>query len=98
MSEPVLGPWTIRTFTDARVMILGPVDPASSQFEVIATIEAGPESPRGEANARLIAASPDLLNGYRLLREICDNGIRPDLSLVKNLANMMLAKAVKEDA
>ncbi len=72
MSDPVdavvhtPGPWHVKVFDDGAFMLAaGPVDDLTSC--IIATREAHPEPAEGRANARLIAAAPDLLEACEML-------------------------------
>ena len=60
------GPWDVKVYDDGAYIIAdGPVDDLSSC--IIASRNAHPEPTTGKANARLIAAAPELLKACELV-------------------------------
>lgn len=65
MSAHTPGPWTARKHTDTKGWTV-------SAGNSIASVKPRPEA---EANARLIAAAPELLEALKEIREACCSGM-----------------------
>lgn len=78
MSTHTRGPWTIEQATDGRRKgyIRGPKsNGAGGRIAVARVSEAGNGPSEQAANARLIAAAPDLLEALRQIREAVCSGM-----------------------
>jgi hypothetical protein len=92
------GPWSAATMKGGRPL----VRPKVSDFDTqpIATVEGGYSQSQVvlNANARLIAAAPDLLDALRELRERCGSAVRDAGKFLAALdrADAAIAKATGE--
>lgn len=101
------GPWSLQSkvnvetvypFSDWRQDVIGPPDPAKANSSVVVATIINRDSPYGEANARLIAAAPELLEackyGLRAMRALgWDQATTTGLKHDWDAANAAIAKA-----
>jgi len=89
MSKYTPGPWSAKKHTDTKGLTV------SAGGNSIASVRLRDEA---EANARLIAAAPELLEALRLLRESCTEAYKAGRigALPFVLAGNVIAKATGE--
>lgn len=103
------GPWQTRSdhLNEDRLTIIGNVDGeyvdgrAECSYEFVASCidEFGENHARSFANARLIAAAPDLLEALRFYVEAEDTGLEDDeLDQFSQLARAAIARATGSEA
>ena len=86
------GPWDCKVFNNGAYIIAdGPVDELSSC--IIASRNEHPDPPTGRANARLIAAAPELLDALVYMRRT----MYSDTSEESIKADEAIAKATGEE-
>jgi hypothetical protein len=99
MSEPTPGPWTIEEYGDEDAPALVIHKDSETRVCFIATPGLRGDPARSEANARLIAAAPDLLAALEQIAVVCTDNMdrscdhRMALDFVRQVANDAFAKA-----
>ena len=99
MSKHTKGPWTATQSDPAEGCDLWWITacPAANQEKEIATVPGGYPHERHEANARLIAAAPDLLEMLVEAHDIIDAIGQPETAEVAARMRATIAKAKGEE-
>lgn len=98
MTKHTPGPWHLLGAKTHTIGIAAAVDPG---WGAIATVYASNNLPVGNANARLIASAPDLLEALEAIRGYCSgaamiDGMGPGLSKqLEEIANEAIIAAAK---